>query len=102
MNDLNFLAGQANWIKGSALAGVMKKAAELRAQERELISLLAGDPDLNLLPRSVLGELAKEVLENVPVSVMYTPANGFWSSEKSFRSSLRSTRATKYPPERSS
>ncbi|WP_240912002.1 MULTISPECIES: PLP-dependent aminotransferase family protein [unclassified Thermococcus] len=76
MKDVKFLAGRANWIKGSALADVMKKAAELRAQGRELISLSAGDPDPNLIPRSVLGELAKEVLENVPASVMYTPANG--------------------------
>jgi len=71
-----FLAGRANWIKGSALADVMKKAAELKAQGRELISLSAGDPDPNLIPRKVLGELAKEILENIPASVMYTPANG--------------------------
>ncbi|MDI3476114.1 MAG: 2-aminoadipate transaminase [Thermococcaceae archaeon] len=71
-----FLAGRANWIKGSALADVMKKAAELKAQGRELISLSAGDPDPNLIPREVLGELAKEILAEVPASVMYTPASG--------------------------
>ncbi|ASJ07405.1 aminotransferase-like domain-containing protein [Thermococcus pacificus] len=71
-----FLAGRANWVKGSALAEVMKKAAELRARGKELISLSAGDPDPNLIPREILGELAREVLSNVPASVMYTPANG--------------------------
>lgn len=71
-----FLAGRANWIRGSALAEVMKKAAELRAQGRRLISLSAGDPDPGLIPRKVLAELAREVLEEVPQSVMYTPSNG--------------------------
>ena len=76
MDQIKFLAGRANWIKGSALAEVMKKAAELRAQGRHLISLSAGDPDPNLIPREVLGELAGEILREIPQSVMYTPANG--------------------------
>ncbi|WP_240910867.1 hypothetical protein [Thermococcus sp. MV5] len=41
-----------------------------------MISLAAGDPDLDLIPRKVLGEIAKEILEKEPKSVMYTPANG--------------------------
>ncbi|WP_457754370.1 aminotransferase-like domain-containing protein [Thermococcus sp.] len=76
MNYDKFLAGRANWIKGSALAEVMKKAAELQSKGKSLISLAAGDPDPNLIPREVLGELAKDVLASVPSSVMYTPANG--------------------------
>ncbi|NJE08004.1 PLP-dependent aminotransferase family protein [Thermococcus sp. M39] len=76
MDYNKFLAGRANWIKGSALAEVMKKAAELQSKGKNLISLAAGDPDPNLIPREVLGELAKEVLANIPSSVMYTPANG--------------------------
>ncbi|AJC72650.1 hypothetical protein X802_02065 [Thermococcus guaymasensis DSM 11113] len=71
-----FLAGRANWIRGSALADVMKKAAELKEQGKELISLSAGDSDPNFIPREALGELTKEILENIPASVMYTPANG--------------------------
>ncbi|ASI98652.1 aminotransferase-like domain-containing protein [Thermococcus celer] len=76
MDQIKFLAGRANWIRGSALAEVMKKAAELRAQGRHLISLSAGDPDPNLIPREALGELAGEILQEIPQSVMYTPANG--------------------------
>ncbi|ADT84102.1 aminotransferase-like domain-containing protein [Thermococcus barophilus] len=76
MDYNKFLAGRANWIKGSALAEVMKKAAELQSKGKNLISLAAGDPDPNLIPREVLGKLAKDVLANIPSSVMYTPANG--------------------------
>ncbi|WP_324736228.1 PLP-dependent aminotransferase family protein [Thermococcus sp. SY098] len=76
MDYNKFLAGRANWIKGSALAEVMKKAAELQSKGKNLISLAAGDPDPNLIPGEVLGELAKDVLANIPSSVMYTPANG--------------------------
>ncbi len=76
MEQIKFLAGRANWIRGSALAEVMKKAAELKARGKRLISLSAGDPDPNLIPREVLGELAREILEEVPQSVMYTPSNG--------------------------
>lgn len=76
MDYTKYLAGRANWIKGSALAEVMKKASELQKKGIKLISLAAGDPDPELIPRAVLGEIAKEVLENEPKSVMYTPANG--------------------------
>jgi len=76
MDYTKYLAGRANWIKGSALADVMKKASELQKKGVKLISLAAGDPDPELIPRAVLGEIAKEVLEKEPKSVMYTPANG--------------------------
>ena len=76
MEYTKYLAGRANWIKGSALAQVMKKAAELQKKGTKLISLAAGDPDPDLIPRNVLGEIAKEILEKEPKSVMYTPANG--------------------------
>lgn len=76
MNYERFISGRANWIKGSALAEVMKRASQLQRQGIKLISLAAGDPDPNLIPRKVLAELAKEILENNPKSVMYTPTNG--------------------------
>lgn len=76
MNYERFISGRANWIKGSALAEVMKRASQLQRQGIKLISLAAGDPDPNLIPRKVLAELAKEILENNPNSVMYTPTNG--------------------------
>lgn len=76
MDYTKYLAGRANWIKGSALAEVMKKASELQKKGMKLISLAAGDPDPGLIPRTALGEIAKEVLEKEPKSVMYTPANG--------------------------
>jgi len=76
MDYAKYLAGKANWIKGSALAEVMKKASELQKKGMKLVSLAAGDPDPDLIPRKVLGEIAKEILQNQPKSVMYTPANG--------------------------
>ena len=76
VNYEKFLAERAGWIKGSALAEVMKKASELQSRGVKLISLAAGDPDPNLIPRDVLGELAGEILRGIPASVMYTPANG--------------------------
>ena len=53
MDYAKYLAGRANWIKGSALAEVMKKASELQKKGMKLVSLAAGDPDPDLIPRKV-------------------------------------------------
>ena len=76
MNYNRFLAGRANWIKSSALSLVMSKAVELKKKGVKLISLAAGDPDPNIIPRRVLGDLAMEIIKNNPLSVLYTPTNG--------------------------
>ncbi|NJE06558.1 PLP-dependent aminotransferase family protein [Thermococcus sp. M36] len=94
-----YLAGRANWIKGSALADVMKKASELQKKGRRLISLAAGDPDPSLIPRSVLGELAREILENEPKSVMYTPANGIPELREELADFLKRYDGVDVPPE---
>lgn len=88
MDYLRYLAGRANWIKTSALADVMSKASDLKKKGVKLISLAAGDPDPDLIPRDVLGELAKEVLEYNPSSVLYTPTNGIPELRKEISSFL--------------
>ncbi|KPU63294.1 alanine glyoxylate aminotransferase [Thermococcus sp. EP1] len=99
MEYTKYLAGRANWIKGSALAEVMKKAAELQKKGTKLISLAAGDPDPDLIPRNVLGEIAKEILEREPKSVMYTPANGIPELREEIASFLKKHDQLEVSPE---
>ncbi|USG99715.1 PLP-dependent aminotransferase family protein [Thermococcus argininiproducens] len=99
MEYTKYLAGRANWIKGSALAEVMKKAAELQKKGTKLISLAAGDPDPDLIPRKVLGEIAKEILEKEAKSVMYTPANGIPELREEIASFLKKHDQLEVSPE---
>jgi len=76
MSLTKFLAGRSNWISRSPLSEILRKAGELKRKGINLISLAAGDPDPNLIPRDVLADISAEVLRNNPSSILYTPTSG--------------------------
>ncbi len=66
MDQIKFLAGRANWIRGVGSGGGHEESRGAQGTGRHLISLSAGDPDPNLIPREALGELAGEILQEIP------------------------------------
>jgi len=76
MSLTRFLAGRSNWISKSPLSEILRKASELKRKGLNLISLAAGDPDPNLIPRDVLADISAEILRNIPSSILYTPTSG--------------------------
>jgi len=76
MDYNSLLAARSNWISVSPLAGVISKIISLRSKGIKVISLAAGDPDPDLIPRDVLAELSSKILREYPASVLYSPTNG--------------------------
>ena len=75
--DFNrFLAGKSNLIIESPLSNVIRKIASLKSKGVRVISLAAGDPDPNLIPRDILADLASSILREYPSSVLYSPTAG--------------------------
>jgi len=99
MEYSRFLSARSNWIERSMLAEVIKEAISLQKKGMRLISLAAGDPDPNVIPRDVLGDIAKEILENEPRSVMYTPVTGIPELREEIAKFLERYDATKVDPE---
>lgn len=98
-NYIHFLSSRSNWIKGSALAKVMSKAAEFKKKGVPLISLAAGDPDPDLIPRKEIGELTMEILENISSSVLYTPTNGIYELRRELTKFLKDQEQVEISPE---
>lgn len=71
-----FLAGRANFVESSPIRVAVGKIAELTEKGNKIISLAAGDPDPNIIPRKVLAQLMLEVLDD-PRSVIYSPTEGY-------------------------
>lgn len=99
MTYSRFLSARSNWIEKSMLAEVMKEAISLQKKGLRLISLAAGDPDPNVIPRDILGNLAKEILENEPRSVMYTPVAGIPELREEIANFLERYDSTRVNPE---
>lgn len=71
-----FLAGRSNLIEPSPIRIAVAKIAELMSKGLNVISLAAGDPDPDVIPRKLLGELMEEVLDDSR-SVIYAPTQGW-------------------------
>lgn len=71
-----FLSSRANLIESSPLRVAVSKAAELASRGIKAISLAAGDPDPDVIPRKLLADLMYEVLSD-PRSVLYSPPQGY-------------------------
>jgi len=76
MDYFKFLSARANRVEASPIREMVRLIAEYRKRGVRVISFAAGDPDPNLIPREVLGTIAKEVLEKEPRSVTYAPSSG--------------------------
>ncbi|MDT7891948.1 MAG: PLP-dependent aminotransferase family protein [Thermoproteota archaeon] len=71
-----FLAKRANLIEPSPLAKILSKIEEYRKKGKRIISLAAGDPDPNVIPREEISKIAQKILVKNPASVLYTPTAG--------------------------
>jgi 2-aminoadipate transaminase len=76
------LASRSNWISESPLASIIAKISKLKSQGVRVISLAAGDPDPDLIPRDILAELSGEILNSYPSSVLYSPTTGLTELRK--------------------
>jgi 2-aminoadipate transaminase len=76
MDYMKFLSHRISWIEPSPLAKVLGRISELSKAGFKVISLAAGDPDPDVVPRKILAEISSYVIENIPGSVLYTPTTG--------------------------
>ncbi|MEM2498025.1 MAG: PLP-dependent aminotransferase family protein [Candidatus Nezhaarchaeales archaeon] len=76
MSYERFLAGRANLIEASPIRVAVAKIAELTDRGFKVISLAAGDPDPDVIPRRLLAQLMLKVLDD-PRSVIYAPTQGW-------------------------
>jgi Transcriptional regulators containing a DNA-binding HTH domain and an aminotransferase domain (MocR family) and their eukaryotic orthologs len=76
MDYMKFLSHKISWIEPSPLAKVLGRISELSKAGFKVISLAAGDPDPDVVPRKILAEISSYVIENIPGSVLYTPTTG--------------------------
>lgn len=70
-----FFASRVNLMSPSPIREVVSKIA-MRSKVRKVISFAAGEPDPNVIPRELYAELVKDILENIPKCVNYSPAEG--------------------------
>lgn len=71
-----FLSARSNLIESSPIRVAVAKIAELRNKGLKVISLAAGDPDPDVIPRKLLADLMKDILAD-PRSVIYAPTQGW-------------------------
>ncbi|MFZ8783528.1 MAG: PLP-dependent aminotransferase family protein [Desulfurococcaceae archaeon] len=69
-----FLSGRVSYIEPSPIREMVSKIAR-KSREAGVISFAAGEPDPDVIPRRVYGELAREVFEDKR-SVNYSPTEG--------------------------
>ena len=70
-----FFSSRVNYIEPSPIREMVSKIAK-KSRETRVISFAAGDPDPDVVPRSVFAELAREVFTNERRSVIYSPTEG--------------------------
>lgn len=94
-----FLSSRANRVEVSPIRETVRKIAEYRKKGVKVISFAAGDPDPNLIPRTILGEIAKKVLEEEPRSVTYSPSTGIPELKEEISKFIRMYDGVKTSPE---
>lgn len=67
------LSSRVNSLKGSSIMEISAKAAELKSQGRDVVSLAAGEPDFNT-PEPIQKAATQAMAEGI---TKYTPAAGF-------------------------
>ncbi|WP_276814509.1 PLP-dependent aminotransferase family protein [Desulfurococcus amylolyticus] len=70
-----FLSSRINYIEQSPIRDAVAKIAA-KSKTTKVISFAAGEPDPDVIPRELYGELAKEVFIKEKGSVNYSPADG--------------------------
>lgn len=70
-----FLSSRVNYVEPSPIREMVSKIAK-KSRETRVISFAAGDPDPDVIPRSLYAELVKEVFEAERRSVIYSPTEG--------------------------
>lgn len=70
-----FFASRVNLMSPSPIREVISKIA-MRSKVRRIISFAAGEPDPNVIPRELYAELVRDILENIPKCINYSPAEG--------------------------
>ncbi|ADV64695.1 PLP-dependent aminotransferase family protein [Desulfurococcus mucosus] len=70
-----FLSSRVNYIETSPIREAVSKIAA-RSRVAKVISFAAGEPDPDVIPRELYGELAREVFAREKKSVAYSPADG--------------------------
>lgn len=70
-----FLSSRINFIEPSPIRDVVAKIAA-KSRTTRVISFAAGDPDPDVIPRELYGEMARELFAKEKKSVIYSPADG--------------------------
>ncbi|MGC8983346.1 MAG: PLP-dependent aminotransferase family protein [Desulfurococcaceae archaeon] len=70
-----FLSSRANLVEPSPIREMVSRIAK-KSRETKVISFAAGDPDPDVIPRTLLAEIAKSVFESDRRSVIYSPTEG--------------------------
>lgn len=72
---LKFFSSRLNFAEPSPIREMVSKIAE-KSKKAKVISFAAGDPDPNVIPRSLYGDLMKELFEREKLIVVYSPTDG--------------------------
>lgn len=72
---LKFLSSRVNMVEPSPIRLMVSKIAQKSRQTR-VISFAAGDPDPDIIPRSLYAQISREVFETEKRSVIYSPTEG--------------------------
>ena len=70
-----FFTSRVNLMRPSPIREAVAKIAK-KSKIKPIISFAAGEPDPNIIPRTLYAELVKEVFEKIPKCVNYSPAEG--------------------------
>jgi len=70
-----FLSSRVNYIEASPIREAVARIAA-KSRVTKVISFAAGDPDPDVIPRELYGELAREIFLKEKKSVIYSPADG--------------------------
>jgi len=70
-----FLSSRVNYIEPSPIREAVARIAA-KSRVAKVISFAAGDPDPDVIPRDLYGEIAREVFLSEKRSVIYSPGDG--------------------------
>lgn len=72
---VKFLSSRVNMVEPSPIRLMVSRIAQKSRQTR-VISFAAGDPDPDVIPRSLYAQISKDVFEGERRSVIYSPTEG--------------------------
>lgn len=96
---LKFFSSRLNFAEPSPIREMVSKIAE-RSKKAKVISFAAGDPDPNVIPRPLYGDLMKELFEREKMIVVYSPTDGIPPLKEGIANFMREYEGVQTDPSR--